>query len=49
MLIEYSCKDEGICDTRCPNKDCIHHKVNIKGDFTHDANNNNANTGRTFA
>ena len=23
MYIEYSCKDEDICDTCCPNKDCI--------------------------
>ena len=45
MYIEYSCKDEGICDTCCPNKDCIYHKTNVKGELTNDIN-NNANTGR---
>lgn len=49
MYIEYSCKDEDICDTCCPNKDCIYHKTNIKGESTYDTNNNNANTGRTIA
>ena len=46
MYIKYSCKDEGICDTHCPNKDCIYHKTNIKGELTNDTNNNNANSGR---
>lgn len=28
MLVEYSCYTEQICDTSCPNKDCIHHTHN---------------------
>lgn len=33
MLVEYTCADEGFCDTHCPNTDCIHHKNNVKGDL----------------
>ncbi len=27
-LVEYSCSDEHICDCNCPNKDCVHNKIN---------------------
>lgn len=33
--MEYSCKDEDICDCLCPNTDCIHNKNYIEKDDYH--------------
>lgn len=30
--MEYSCKDDNICDCLCPNTDCIHNQYYIEKD-----------------
>lgn len=44
--MEYSCKDDNICDCLCPNTDCIHNpkyksKYKEKDGFNNEQHNNN--------